>query len=362
MPLGDQMRLGGTLELPGWTPPCRRAGSTGSCERTVVPAGAGDRRTGGGMERAAAVHPGQPAADRAAGAYRNVASSPGTATSGWARPRRRSAARPSRRRPDPGAWTHPRSPSTLAPPPAVREETDLPAEDTMIEAPIGYSAGTPRFEKSLGTSATRRPSTSRWCTGWSRGPLRSGWSARPTRPCWSRSSPPPATSRPPGSPGSPGRAASWCCSRPSWPPPCAVPLHSSSLLQLPMVHRMVGPDRTVGVLVADAAALTPRHLAAIGAQDVPIRVAGMADAPEFREVMLEGRRDALDVDRLAARCWRGSTPWPGPGPRGAGHRVHRPGAVRTRHPGPARGAGVRHRHPHHHGHARLAPPHPYAEV
>ncbi|MFJ6200118.1 aspartate/glutamate racemase family protein [Micromonospora sp. NPDC092111] len=79
-----------------------------------------------------------------------------------------------------------------------------------------------------------------------------------------------------------------------------VPLHSSSLLQLPMVHRMIGPDRTVGLLVADEAALTPRHLAAIGAQQVPVRVAGMADAPEFREVMLEGRRDTLDVDRLAA--------------------------------------------------------------
>lgn len=77
-----------------------------------------------------------------------------------------------------------------------------------------------------------------------------------------------------------------------------VPLHSSSLIQLPMVHRMVG--RKVGLLVADEAALTPRHLAAVGAQDVPVCVTGMAGQPEFREVMLEGRRDALDVDRLEA--------------------------------------------------------------
>jgi hypothetical protein len=91
-----------------------------------------------------------------------------------------------------------------------------------------------------------------------------------------------------------------------------VPLHSSSLLQLPMVHRMLGAGRTVGVLTADAAALTPRHLAAIGAQDVPIRVAGMADAPEFREVMLEGRRDALDVDRLAAEVLERAASLAGP--------------------------------------------------
>ncbi|MCZ7474984.1 aspartate/glutamate racemase family protein [Micromonospora sp. WMMC273] len=77
-----------------------------------------------------------------------------------------------------------------------------------------------------------------------------------------------------------------------------VPLWSSSLVQLPMVHRMVG--RPVGLLVADEAALTPRHLAAIGAADVPVAVTGMAGQPEFREVMLEGRRDALDVERLAA--------------------------------------------------------------
>ncbi|WP_349877528.1 hypothetical protein ABIH81_26180 [Micromonospora sp. HUAS YX12] len=40
--------------------------------------------------------------------------------------------------------------------------------------------------------------------------------------------------------------------------------------------------------------------AAIGAADVPVAVTGMAGQPEFREVMLEGRRDALDVERLAA--------------------------------------------------------------
>ncbi|WFE39963.1 aspartate/glutamate racemase family protein [Micromonospora sp. WMMD998] len=77
-----------------------------------------------------------------------------------------------------------------------------------------------------------------------------------------------------------------------------VPLWSSSLVQVPMVHLMVG--RTVGLLVADEAALTARHLAAVGAADVPVAVTGMAGQPEFREVMLQGRRDALDVDRLAA--------------------------------------------------------------
>ncbi len=77
-----------------------------------------------------------------------------------------------------------------------------------------------------------------------------------------------------------------------------VPLYTSSLIQLPMVHRMIPAGRRVGLLVANKAALTRRHLAAIDGESVPICVAGMADRPEFREVMLEGRRVELDAGRL----------------------------------------------------------------
>jgi len=77
-----------------------------------------------------------------------------------------------------------------------------------------------------------------------------------------------------------------------------VPLFASSLVQLPMVHRMLRPDQKVGVLTAKRPALTPRHLRAVGAQDVPVAVAGMEEQPEFREVMLEARRPELDAGRL----------------------------------------------------------------
>jgi Asp/Glu/hydantoin racemase len=50
--------------------------------------------------------------------------------------------------------------------------------------------------------------------------------------------------------------------------------------------------------VAKARSLTRRHLAAIGAEDVPVAVAGMEEQPEFREVMLQARRVELDADRL----------------------------------------------------------------
>lgn len=78
----------------------------------------------------------------------------------------------------------------------------------------------------------------------------------------------------------------------------SVPLFASSLIQLPMVHRMLRADQAVGLLVAKKESLTRRHLAAIGGEAIPVRVAGMAGQPEFREVILQGQRTELDVDRL----------------------------------------------------------------
>ena len=79
-----------------------------------------------------------------------------------------------------------------------------------------------------------------------------------------------------------------------------VPVFASSLVQLPLVHRMLPARQKIGLLVARRPALTSRHLAAIGAETMPICVVGMDDSAEFREVMLQGRRDELDVERLRA--------------------------------------------------------------
>jgi len=77
-----------------------------------------------------------------------------------------------------------------------------------------------------------------------------------------------------------------------------IPMFTSSLIQLPMVHRMLPAGKEVGLLVARKRSLTRRHLEAIGGELVPVCVAGMDERPEFREVVLEGRRHELDRDRL----------------------------------------------------------------
>jgi hypothetical protein len=77
-----------------------------------------------------------------------------------------------------------------------------------------------------------------------------------------------------------------------------VPVYASSLLQVPMVQRMLPAGRSVGVLTADASSLSPAHFAGVGAGPAGVRIAGMAEQPEFREVILEGKRDDLDPRRL----------------------------------------------------------------
>lgn len=67
-----------------------------------------------------------------------------------------------------------------------------------------------------------------------------------------------------------------------------IPVFLTSLLQLDMVTRMVGPDRRVGVLTANSAAITPALLADAGFTNTErIAVRGLEDYPHFREVILD---------------------------------------------------------------------------
>ena len=57
-------------------------------------------------------------------------------------------------------------------------------------------------------------------------------------------------------------------------------------------------DQKVGVMTASASSLTEAHFEATGGAGVPVAVAGMDDAREFTEVIVEGRRERLDFTRL----------------------------------------------------------------
>jgi len=68
----------------------------------------------------------------------------------------------------------------------------------------------------------------------------------------------------------------------------SIPVFISSLLQIPFMHQMAGPGRRIGIITANAAALTDVHLKAVGVSpDIPLAIAGMQEKDEFRQAVLE---------------------------------------------------------------------------
>ena len=75
-----------------------------------------------------------------------------------------------------------------------------------------------------------------------------------------------------------------------------VPVFSSSLLLVPLVHRLLPPARRVGIMTVNAGALAPAHLEGAGiGPEIPIAVAGLETEKEFTRVLL-GNELELDVD------------------------------------------------------------------
>jgi Asp/Glu/hydantoin racemase len=75
-----------------------------------------------------------------------------------------------------------------------------------------------------------------------------------------------------------------------------VPVFTSSLLLVPLVHRMLPPAQRVGIMTVNAASLTPEHLAGAGiGADVPLAVVGMETEKEFTRALLDNELE-LDVD------------------------------------------------------------------
>ena len=75
-----------------------------------------------------------------------------------------------------------------------------------------------------------------------------------------------------------------------------IPVFTSSLLMVPLVHRMLPPGRRVGVLTVNATTLTREHLDGAGiGPEVPLAIAGMEDEKGFTRVMLDDELE-LDVD------------------------------------------------------------------
>ena len=75
-----------------------------------------------------------------------------------------------------------------------------------------------------------------------------------------------------------------------------VPVLTSSLLVVPLVHRMLPAGQRVGIMTVNASSLTQEHLRGAGIDaDVPLAVVGMETEKEFTRVLLDNELE-LDVD------------------------------------------------------------------
>ncbi|TMI84111.1 MAG: aspartate/glutamate racemase family protein [Bacillati bacterium ANGP1] len=75
-----------------------------------------------------------------------------------------------------------------------------------------------------------------------------------------------------------------------------VPVFTSALQLVPLVSRMLGPARAVGILTVESHALGPRHLAGAGiTEDINVVIAGLERGHAFTPVLLDNETE-LDVD------------------------------------------------------------------
>ena len=78
-----------------------------------------------------------------------------------------------------------------------------------------------------------------------------------------------------------------------------VPVFTSALQMVPLVSRMLGPGRAVGILTVEGRALGPRHLAGAGiTEDINVVIWGLERGHAFTPVLLDNE---LELDVEAAR-------------------------------------------------------------
>jgi len=75
-----------------------------------------------------------------------------------------------------------------------------------------------------------------------------------------------------------------------------VPVFTSSLMQVPLVYRMLPASQSVGILTIWKKTLTERHLRGAGiGQEIPVHIAGLETEKEFSRVILDDLNE-LDPD------------------------------------------------------------------
>jgi Asp/Glu/hydantoin racemase len=89
----------------------------------------------------------------------------------------------------------------------------------------------------------------------------------------------------------------------------SIPVFSSALIQVPLVHQMLRSGQRVGILTANRAALTEEHYRGVGwsSEQIPVHVTGLEGSTVFRESHFYPERYPLvDFDAIEAEVLTGA--------------------------------------------------------
>jgi Asp/Glu/hydantoin racemase len=79
----------------------------------------------------------------------------------------------------------------------------------------------------------------------------------------------------------------------------AVPVFTSPLMLVPLISRMISPDRTIGIITASEGLLTRPFLEAVGIKNThPVVIAGLESSSEFYATHMGGPKVDVNVDLL----------------------------------------------------------------
>lgn len=76
----------------------------------------------------------------------------------------------------------------------------------------------------------------------------------------------------------------------------SIPVFTSSLLQVPIVFRMLKKGQKVGIMTASKPHLTELHFKGAGIKDIPLVIYGMEEQEEFPAVFLD-QKETLDIEK-----------------------------------------------------------------
>ena len=94
-----------------------------------------------------------------------------------------------------------------------------------------------------------------------------------------------------------------------------VPVFTSPLMLVPLISRLIGSEREIGIITASKELLTRPFFEAVGVREAhPLVIAGLEESSEFYATHMGGPKEDLDVDLLrsevveTARCLAANNP------------------------------------------------------